>query len=83
MIPYDGFGFGQSTYWSYAAKMIAKENGEYCKCWDEYLPHIQLDCSDGIGIKIKCVSERSLCKSTFTKTQQEIKEKFERFYSDK
>ncbi len=80
MIPYDGFGYGQSSYWAYSAKELAQYNGEYCSCWNENEPRVQIKCKDGIDVKIRCVFSHVDSQKSFPKTEEQIKEKFGKFY---
>ena len=83
MIPYDGFGYGQSSYWSYSAKDLGKYNGEYCPCWDGNAPTVHIKCKDGIEVRIRCLFSHTDLKKSFPKTEEQIKEKFGKFYDDK
>jgi len=83
MIPYDGFGYGQSTYWSYVTKLKAEANGEYCKCWDENSPKVIITCRDGIDVRIQCFMQSKACRNLFDKTENDVKIAFEKFYDDR
>lgn len=80
MQPYDGYGYGKSTYWSWKSMSVAERNGEYCSCWHKNTPDVEIFPQDGLTIRIKCVMKDALCRKNFPMTENEIKRQFEQFY---
>lgn len=80
MTPYDGSGYGQSTYWTWQLRSIAAQNGEACGCWEASAPRLKIKPDDKVRIKIKCVAKGLMCKQGFPETEKEMKIRFERFY---
>ncbi len=80
MQPYDGSGYGKSTYWTWQMASVAEQNGEACPCWDTTLPTMKIIDGEEIKIKIICISKTVLCKESFPKTEKEMKERFTKFY---
>lgn len=83
MIPYDGYGYGRSYYWTYSVMDAAKNNSELCECWSKQPPNIDFNISNGMKIRISCVVKDPLCRKEFLRTEREIQEKFENFYKGK
>jgi hypothetical protein len=83
MMPYDGAGYGKSTYWTWQLRSIAIQNGEECACWENTMPEVKFKPDDDvIRVKIKCASKTALCKNAFPETEKALKEIFVRLYSD-
>ncbi len=83
MMPYDGSGYGKSSYWEWQLKSIARNNGEWCPCWENKTPLLKFKSDDDvIRLKIKCLSKSILCKQCFPNTEKALKELFIKMYKD-
>jgi hypothetical protein len=81
MIPYDGSGYGKSTFWTWQLRSIAQQNNEECYCWDSNMPSIKFKPdNDVIRVKIKCAAKSVLCKQAYPETEKALKEIFVKMY---
>lgn len=81
MLPYDGSGYGSSLYWKKLAYTTAKNNGEYCVCWEENYPTISMSCDGTYKASVECFEKQNGCKLSFEETNKEISRLFRKFYN--
>ena len=78
----DGSGYGTSVTWDYRIKSVAKDNGEFCPCWQEKNPYYLIEGTniDEVKFKIYCQKKVEGCKDSFPETEKSITEIFKRQY---
>ncbi len=79
MQPYDGSGYGSSTYWTWQMQSIAKHNGEICQCWENAMPKLSF-IPEPFALRISCAVKTSLCKDSFPETEKDLKKIFDNLY---
>lgn len=80
MIPFDGTGFGRSLYWEMKAKDIARKKHEFCPCWENHNPVVELSTDGSYTVLVQCFNSGTGCLTDFSLTNEKMSKLFKKFY---